>query len=214
MQNNVLPSHIMKTKNEVLTEEQLAKRRDIFKKWYEANREKVAARRKAKREANPEKFRASTKAWREANPEKAKAYCKAWREANPENSRASTKAWKKANPEKVKAYSKAWKKANPEKVKAYCKAWREANPEKAKANEKAWREANRQKVAVKNKVKIESLTDGYIANVLGMPIAQIPPELIKAKRKQLLLLRKSIKEFKSALKEVTETETQAAQLTK
>ena len=62
------------------------------KAWYEANREKTAARNKAWYEANPEKVLAIKKAYREANPEKVLAASNAYREANPE--KAAARQWR------------------------------------------------------------------------------------------------------------------------
>jgi 5-methylcytosine-specific restriction endonuclease McrA len=121
--------------------------RACFRAYNEANREKVAARKKAYREANREKEAARKKAYREANWEKEAAQKKAYREANPEKVAAQKKAYHEANREKVAAQQKAYREANPEKVAARHRAYREANPEKVAARNKAYREANREKEA-------------------------------------------------------------------
>ena len=161
---------------------------------YEANKEKLAARKKAYYEANKEKERARQKAWREANKEKIKAYYeankekvaarkKAWREANKEKVKAYneankekkaawSKAYYEANKEKLAARGKAYYEANKEKVTVLHKAYREANKEKEAARKKAWREANKEKSmlhTVRKRAKKNSipfnLTEDYLKSI-------------------------------------------------
>jgi hypothetical protein len=66
----------------------------------------------------------------EANKEKERARKKAYREANKENIAARNKAYYEANKEKVAARQKAYVEANKEKRAVWHKAHREANKEK------------------------------------------------------------------------------------
>lgn len=84
------------------------------KAWYERNRERAAATKKAWRECNP----IYNKAYRERNREriaaKHKVYHKAWAERNRERKAATNKAWRERNPDRVAATTKAWRERNPE----------------------------------------------------------------------------------------------------
>ena len=64
-------------------------RKEYYKKYYKANKEK----RKAYYEANKEKRAAQMKVWYQANKEKKAAYEKAYYEANKEKRAAYTKDW-------------------------------------------------------------------------------------------------------------------------
>lgn len=140
-----------------------------------------------------------------------RAKVKAWREANPEKMAAQKKAYREANREKMADYRKAYREANREKMAAQEKAYREANSEKRNAQKKAYRKANAEISRVYDKHAREKLVDRYVASQLGIPVAKIPSEIIEAKREQLLLFR-TIREFKSALQEVTQPKTQPAEL--
>ena len=125
--------------------------RDAYDKSYrEANRDKIAAQKKAYYLANKEKIISYGEAWREANPEKFAAYKKAYYGNNKEKLLAKSKAWAKANPEKHAAQKKAYRKADPGKIAAYRKAYYENNKEKAAVYGKAWAKANPEKVAAKS----------------------------------------------------------------
>ena len=71
-------------KKRVLTDEQKAKRDETMRKWHEANKESLIAKRKAYYEANKEIMKAKTRKYAKENPEQTKAYLKAWIEANPD----------------------------------------------------------------------------------------------------------------------------------
>lgn len=111
------------------------------------------------------------KAWREVNREKVNARCKAYRETNLEKLRAKNKVYREANAEKVRAKSKLYHEVNREKENARCKAWS------------------------------DNLKDLYVAKVLCLPVTQVPPELLQAKREQLTL-RRAIKYLNNTLSEV------------
>lgn len=73
--------------------------------WKAANKEKVAGYSRIYirkyYEANKLRIADSVSAWRAKNPEKVREIRKRWKQSNPEYVRASTYAWRKANPEKV-----------------------------------------------------------------------------------------------------------------
>ena len=112
-----------------------AERKAYYKAYYEANKEKIKARKKAHYKANKEKIKARDKAWREANKEKKTANNKAYYIANKKKISAWHKAYYEANKEKIKAYNKSYYEANKEKIKPKYKAYYEANKEKRKAYE-------------------------------------------------------------------------------
>ncbi len=89
--------------------------RPCQKAYYEANKEKIAAKKKVYREANKEKIAAKSKAYREANKEKIAAKNKVWYEAN--------KAYYEVNKEKIAARGKVYREANKESFAAKSKAY-------------------------------------------------------------------------------------------
>ncbi len=116
-------------------------------------------------------------------------------------SKALKKVWYAENQEKVKAASAAYRAANQEKVKAASTAYRAANQEKLRANSASWRAANPEKVKANNAAQVEALSDGYIADRLGLPLATIPQELVNLKREQLKM-RRATKQLTKTIKEI------------
>ena len=100
-----------------------------------------------------------------------------------------------ANPEKVKAADKKYRLANLEKVREKEKKWRLANLEKVRENEKKWKLANPEKVKENKKKYRLAMCDKYIANLitsnsnLSSDVVIQYPELIEAKRAQIMILR-------------------------
>ena len=113
------------------------------KAWYEANREKILA----KREANKEEKAAYSRAYQEANKEKIAEQRKAYYESNKKKILAYQKAYREANKKKIAAYQKAYGEANTEKKAAYKKAYYIANKEKITECNKAYKEANRERIS-------------------------------------------------------------------
>ena len=113
--------------------------KSCVKAYYEANKEKIAERKKAYNEANKEKIAERNKAYHEANKEKIAEKKKAYYEANKEKVAAQNKAYRENNKEKIAAY----RKDNNEKVAAQNKAYRENNKEKIAA----YRKDNKEKIA-------------------------------------------------------------------
>ena len=62
-----------------------------------------------------------------------------------------------------------------------------------KGCKKAYQKANADKIAeykkAYHKANADNLTDGYVSNAIGLPIHQIPPAFIEAKRIQLKIHR-------------------------
>jgi hypothetical protein len=88
---------------------------------------------------------------------------------------------------------------DPEKEKEYQRAYREKNLERELARGRAYQEKNRSAL-IANQAQIRNeLDDVYVRRVLqqstGIPRADIPPELIEAKRLEIKLKR-LIKEMK------------------
>tara|TARA_R110000787_G_scaffold94579_1_gene197326 strand:+ start:814 stop:1281 length:468 start_codon:yes stop_codon:yes gene_type:complete len=71
-------------------------RREYYKKYREANKEKLAAQAKAYYKANKEKIAPKMKAWQEANKDKVAAHSKAWKERNKEKNAAYLKAYQES----------------------------------------------------------------------------------------------------------------------
>lgn len=148
-------------------------------------------------------LRAKDKAWREANPEARRASGKTYYEANFEAMKSSQKAWREANLGYINAKRRAWREANLEAHRAKDKVRRDANPEVHRARDKAWREANQEYVKAKYAAYTGGLdrdpSDKYVKQLLGLKEAT--PELIEAKREQLMLHR-ATHELNKLLKEI------------
>ena len=124
-------------------------------------------------------------AYRKANHEKEAARHAAYRKANHEKVAASQAARRKASHEKVLASQAAYRKANHEKVLARNAAYRKANPKKVAASQAAYRKAIPEKISADNKLYASEMRPSYIAGVIGIKVAQLPPELLALKREQL-----------------------------
>jgi hypothetical protein len=127
------------------------------------------------------------KAYREANRERIAAKKKAYNDANKENRRA----YYEANKENRRAYHEA----NKEKIAAHHKAYCEANKEKLAAQQKAHREDNREKIATYNRRMVKSIADSYVAGRMGLPVKDIPQEVIEVKR-LLITIKRELKNGK------------------
>jgi hypothetical protein len=140
-------------------------RKEYFKAYREANKDKIAEQKKAYYEANKDKI----KAYREANKDKIAEQKKAYYEANKDK----FKSYRKANKKKIAEYHKAYREANKEKIAEKTKSYYEANKEKIAEYYKAYREANKDKInakerkitkelqPIKNKLKEKMLNEIY-----------------------------------------------------
>jgi len=105
-------------------------RKIISKKYYEANKEKIAKSNKKYREKNKEKIAKSNKKYYETNKEKILNSDKKYYEANKEKVKEITKKYREENTEKVKEITKKYYEANKEKITKYNKKYRKENKEK------------------------------------------------------------------------------------
>lgn len=99
--------------------------------------------------------------------------------------------------------SAAYHRKNREKANALNRRWRESNPDKAHDGVREWRVNNReaylQGMSRYHKQNAERLSDKYVKELVGK---DAPPELIEAKRQQLLVHRE-LRKFQKLLKEQT-----------
>jgi malate synthase len=108
--------------------------------------------------------------------------------------------------EKTKQYKRTWEHKNRPKIYARRRAWLLLNKEKLKASgrdasghllenkretNKRYRKtlAYKQKHAISNAKIIGEIQDCYVANLLEIPVANLPQEVIELKRQQICLLR-------------------------
>lgn len=82
-----------------------------------------------------------------------------------------------------------------EQARAKWQRWRSktGNAEKHRERNRLWRIKNRETFQAQfrrgNKSKQDRLSDAYVANQIGLPVAVIPPAMIEAKRIQIQLWR-------------------------
>ena len=114
-------------------------------------------------------------------------------EKNKEHQLQYRRRWRKANAEKVKEYQVKWEKANPEKVNGRARQWRKANPEKYRKTYHKWADKNKERIKEWGLRSRNLLTDMFVRNIIKQQInlnfRQITPEMIEAKREQLLFYR-------------------------
>ena len=123
-----------------------------------------------------------------------------WYAENLEKVRVNSARWRAENPEKVRARVSRWRAENPEKAKALYVQSRAKNPEKANAYTACWRAKNPEKVKAFYTRRTKELPNSYVANALGIPTRDAPPELIELKREQLFT-RRLTKQLINAIKE-------------
>jgi len=99
--------------------------RETARAYREANREKIAAMKRARYEANRDEIIAKQRTYREANRDRYYAH----REANRDEIAAKQHAYYEANREKIIERQLAYYEANREKIAAKQRAYREANRE-------------------------------------------------------------------------------------
>ena len=178
-----------------------------------------AAWHKAYREANLERIKAVNKAYRESLGETLKAKKRAYREANKEAINAKGREYWRENREVRTVKHAEWRASNKELIKEINRRYREENLEKVKAKAKEYRngpkrdellkkkaewgranyhkdiEASRAKASERMRKDAKELAPSYIAVLLQIPRKVLTPELIEAKRMQMLIQRK-LKEIK------------------
>ena len=128
----------------------------------------------------------------------AKALTEFYAKANGKNGLAPTcKAceitraaeWRAKNSEKCRARLAKWRAENPEKLRAQVTKWRANNPERNRTNCKKWGAENPEKVIAFSRRSRDNLSPSYVGTQLGIPVAQLTPELLEAKRQQLEIHR-------------------------
>jgi hypothetical protein len=121
-----------------LDEVRKARKREYHREYYQANKEKVRAR----RQANKEKV----KARRQADKEKILNRNRKWRQANKEKIAERDRAYYEANKKEIADRARAYREANKAKVAERKRAYREANKEKIAERNRAYYEAKKKKV--------------------------------------------------------------------
>ena len=94
-----------KVRNDTMTDEEKAKRKEYMrqyhKAYYEANKEKIAEQAKEKYQKNKDAHKQKSKRWRENNPERAKEIYAAYADANREKISQRSKDWYAQNKERA-----------------------------------------------------------------------------------------------------------------
>ena len=174
------------------------------KAYREANLERIKAVNKAYRESLGETLKAKKRAYREANKEAINAKGREYWWENRETRVAQNTEWRANNKDYISEFNKEYRKQNLEKVKAKAKAWRngpkrdEILKKKAEWGYASYRkdiEASRAKSRELMRKYTEEVSPSYVAALLQVPVKVLTPELIEAKRMQMLIQRK-LKEIK------------------
>ena len=174
------------------------------KAYREANLERIKEVNKAYRERLGETLKAKKRAYREANKDAINAKGREYWWENRETRVAQNAEWRANNKDYIREFNKEYRKQNSERVKAIAKA-RRNGPKRAEIlKEKAeWSYANYRKDIEASRAKsreimrkyTEEVSPSYVAALLQVPVKVLTPELIEAKRMQMLVQRK-LKEIK------------------
>jgi 5-methylcytosine-specific restriction endonuclease McrA len=113
-----------------------------YKKYRNANRDKVRATKKAWTDKNKDKKAIWDANYRAANKEKIRQNWVAWYALNKDDQLAKGRVWRLENKELKSARDKKWQQENKAKVNANGKLWRTRHPEKAAQVAKNYRSAN------------------------------------------------------------------------
>ena len=107
-------------------------------------------------------------------------------------SAAARKAWKASNPQKVKEQKRKHRARNIDRYRELARAAAVRHSDKNVVRAAEWRAANRDRYNAKSRACLarrrQRLADAYVADKLGLSVAQARP-LIEAKRAQLRLHR-------------------------
>ena len=142
-----------------------------------------------------EKIKENKKRYYIENKEKCKELQREWRLKNRERSKELYKQWRLKNIEKWKEQQKRYKSSNLEKARLYWSKWYYSNPEKVKEYVKQYKLANPEKIKKASVLRTALLKDYYVCRLImqrtGLSKEDILqyPELIEAKRAQLMILR-------------------------
>lgn len=145
-----------------LTDEQRAQRAEYNRQYAKKHRDRIAAQRRARYAANPDKVLERQRAYRRDNDITA-------RQANPEqvkmNARARRAKWREVHKEKNKEIQHRY--------------WHERGGREQKAKTRALRRAADADVQRLENVKYR------LSRVTGIPMADLPAELVEAKMAQV-----------------------------
>jgi len=89
----------------------------------------------------------------------------------------------------------AWRAKSKEKIQSYSREWARKNSAAVSEHRRKWRDKNRTKISELNRKSTENISDGYVASLLGLPVALIPKDLIDTQR-VFLYIKRHIKEKK------------------
>lgn len=132
--------------------------------------------------------RAYSKKYRESHKEYAREYNKKYRESHKEYS----KKYRESNPANKEAQSsrnRRYHAANKEKINERQRAYHKENAERLLARNRRWRLTNSEQVRQRFRAYTETLSPGYLARLLKLPLADCPPELLELKRLHVTLKR-------------------------
>lgn len=125
---------------------------------------------------------------------------RARRLANPDSTKAKDRAWYARNRVKKLAQNAARVAADPHKEAARVRAWRQRNYEWHMLKVRAWQAANPDKVKEIARRRVAELTQDYLAGLIGLPVKEVPHDLLEMKRDQLLV-RRMARQLKEAINE-------------
>lgn len=116
---------------------------------------------------------------------------------NPERAKENAAKWQKENPEKVKVSQAKYREKYPEKILEKTKKWQAANPEKVRLIGAKSYAKNLYKHRQKYAKYVENLAACYVASIIGIPVSQVPPEILELKREAIAMKRisKQIKQI-------------------
>lgn len=169
------------------------------KAYRQANKERLYELGKAYRERLGETLKAKKRAYRKANKEAVNAKGREYWRENREVNLAKSAEWRAKNKDYLREFNKEYRKQNLEKVKAKAKEYRNGPKRDELLKKKAeWGYANyrkdievsRAKASERMRKDAEELSPSYIAVLLQIPRKVLTPELIEAKRMQMLIQRK------------------------
>lgn len=177
---------------------------DYKRKWREQNKSRIAEN----RIANSDRIAAQKRLYRLENKEKFAEYSRRYRMENLEKIKQRERMRLSEHGPEIRAKKREWHLKNSEKISDRRKKYRETNKEKINDRARKYYAQNRcdinarrrskyaknaQKIAEQRKQYRSGLPDAYIARELtkDSPLtrADIPPELLEAKRLQLKLKR-------------------------
>lgn len=154
---------------------------DYQRKYQSENRAQIAEKKRA---------------YREANQEKERSYI----EANRIRIAEKHRQWVEKNRDKLRHQARKRRKEDPEKYRERDLKRRKAQPEKIIESRRRYLAKSKAKTAARNKRHCDELTDCYVVHKIvvntTLTRADIPPELLEAKRLQLKLKRIAMEAMK------------------